>query len=239
MQGIVTFTGRTFYPLSPRAEDIDIEDIAHALAMKCRFSGHTQVFYSVAEHSVLVSKLVPEKYALAGLLHDAAEAYLADVAGPIKSAFQKFQEAEMRLMDVIEDKFGIVETDESYECIKTADITALEMEKATVMRRDFYRSKLGIWGYDWKTAKELFLERFNELTKGRPPVPCVSANPYPWFGLTGYESPQLPFPNPLCVPHPVSEALIDSVHHYNITTQEPYVDSDSVRFHRAFGPGTC
>lgn len=81
---IQTFTGRAFWPLRPRAEDVRIEDIAHALAMKCRFGGMTRQFYSVAQHSVLVSRIVPPADALWGLLHDAAEAYLPDVCRPIK-----------------------------------------------------------------------------------------------------------------------------------------------------------
>lgn len=52
-----TFTGRQFWPMDPRPEDLDILDIAHALSLLCRFGGHCQRFYSVAEHSVHVSTL--------------------------------------------------------------------------------------------------------------------------------------------------------------------------------------
>lgn len=87
---IQTFTGRKFWPLEPRAEDVCIEDIAHALSMKCRFTGHCREFYSVAQHSVLVSEVVAAMggdadLQLCGLMHDSAEAYLPDVASPIKS----------------------------------------------------------------------------------------------------------------------------------------------------------
>jgi hypothetical protein len=79
MSWIQTVSGRQFWPLAPKAEDVDIGDIAHALAMKCRYSGHTQKFYSVAEHSVHISlALLRDGWnpttALWGLLHDAAEA---------------------------------------------------------------------------------------------------------------------------------------------------------------------
>jgi hypothetical protein len=70
-----TFTGRRVHSLSPSSDEIDIDDIAHSLAYQCRFLGHTDGFYSVAQHSVLVSQMVPEQDALWGLLHDAAEAY--------------------------------------------------------------------------------------------------------------------------------------------------------------------
>ena len=73
-------------------DDVNIVDIAHSLAMQCRFTGHTKVFYSVAQHSVLVSKLLERRgcdhaTVLWGLMHDAAEAYLVgDVATPVKKS---------------------------------------------------------------------------------------------------------------------------------------------------------
>jgi hypothetical protein len=61
---IQTATGRPFWPIDPRPEDIDIEDIAHALSMLCRFGGHCLRFYSVAEHSVLLSQYVAPEHKL-------------------------------------------------------------------------------------------------------------------------------------------------------------------------------
>ena len=86
---IHTFTGRKFDPLHPDPGQVVIEDIAHALALKCRFTGHTRTFYSVAEHSVRVAALLgfwghnPQTQ-LQGLLHDASEAYLPDISATIK-----------------------------------------------------------------------------------------------------------------------------------------------------------
>ena len=74
-----TYTGIQFWPLDPRPEEIDIQDIAHALSLLCRFNGHCQRFYSVAEHSVHVSTILAPEFGLWGLLHDAAEAYLSDI----------------------------------------------------------------------------------------------------------------------------------------------------------------
>ena len=76
---IQTYTGRQFWPLDPRIEDIDIHDIAHALSHQCRYSGHCLRFYSVAEHSVLLSHHVAGEHMLWALLHDAWEAYLAAI----------------------------------------------------------------------------------------------------------------------------------------------------------------
>ena len=81
---IETYTGRKFFPLNPRARDLCIEDIAHALAMTCRYNGHCSEFYSVAQHSCIVSDLCEERWKMAGLMHDAAEAYLGDVVSPVK-----------------------------------------------------------------------------------------------------------------------------------------------------------
>jgi 5'-deoxynucleotidase YfbR-like HD superfamily hydrolase len=83
----VTATGKTAFVLSPDESDIDIVDIAIGLSRICRFGGHLKPevpFYSVAQHSVLVSHIVPEELALRALLHDAAEAYLGDVIRPLK-----------------------------------------------------------------------------------------------------------------------------------------------------------
>ncbi len=101
MNWIQTFTGKLFYPLDPRAQDIDLRDIAHSLSLQCRFNGHCSAFYSVAEHSVRVSLALPVDLALWGLLHDAAEAYLGDLPRPIKGQMPSYRQAEARLLEVI------------------------------------------------------------------------------------------------------------------------------------------
>lgn len=102
-----TFTGRAFYPLDPRAEDVDPVDIAHALSMLCRYGGHTQRFYSVAEHCVLMSRKVAPEHALAALLHDATEAYVGDVIRPIKHSLPDYCTIEDRVALAIAERFGI------------------------------------------------------------------------------------------------------------------------------------
>lgn len=103
-----TYQGIQFYPLDPKPEDIRIDDIAHALSMKCRYNGHCKEFYSVAQHSVLVAeeclrrKPGDLKFALWGLLHDAAEAYLPDIPRPIKRMdIGILKECEENIMRVI------------------------------------------------------------------------------------------------------------------------------------------
>jgi len=107
---IQTFTGIAFYPLDPRVEDIDILDIAHALSNMCRFTGHTKVFYSVAEHSCRVAEILPRELKLWGLLHDASEAYLVDLPRPLKrhtSLGSIYRSIEDTLMLTICNKFGL------------------------------------------------------------------------------------------------------------------------------------
>ncbi|BAQ16065.1 phosphohydrolase [Methyloceanibacter caenitepidi] len=102
-----TFTGKQFWPLDPHPDDIDIRDIAHALANTCRFNGHCLRFYSVAEHSVAVAENVPLEHRLTALLHDAAEAYLADVPRPVKPYLSGYKDIERQLDECIAEKFGL------------------------------------------------------------------------------------------------------------------------------------
>ena len=84
-----TVSGRWVNPFDPDPEQLDAGDIARALANQCRFGGHSRVFYSVAQHCVIVSRVVEERGGdvedvFAALMHDAGEAYLGDMPHPIK-----------------------------------------------------------------------------------------------------------------------------------------------------------
>lgn len=105
---IQVISGAPFWPLDPRPEEIDINDIAWSLSMQCRYAGHVTRFYSVAEHSILVSQLVPATDALWGLLHDATEAYLQDLVQPLKVDLPEYRAHEDRLMACIAQRFGLV-----------------------------------------------------------------------------------------------------------------------------------
>lgn len=86
--------GSIFEPLEPRSWHFDLESIALALSNKCRFGGRCE-FYSVAQHSVLVSRRLDDGWrAMAGLFHDAAEAWLPDLPAPLKPHFYVFRRAE-------------------------------------------------------------------------------------------------------------------------------------------------
>lgn len=127
-----TFTGRKFWPLDPRPEEVDIFDIAHALAMTCRYGGHTSRFYSVAEHSVLVARFAPGGQKLAALLHDAAEAYFGDVIRPLKKHI-RVGPVERRLESAIADRFGLTLFDMHAPEIKLIDNRILLDERDELM----------------------------------------------------------------------------------------------------------
>jgi uncharacterized protein len=130
---IETFTGRRFYVLDPRAQDVSIDDIAHALSMICRFTGHVREFYSVAEHSVRTSYACLPEDALWGLLHDASEAYVSDMSRPLKHTPEMlhYREAEHRIMNVIADHFGLDHQEPA--SVKLADSRLLLTEKRDLM----------------------------------------------------------------------------------------------------------
>lgn len=180
---IQTFTLRQFWPLDPRPEDVSIADIGHALSMMCRFTGHVHAFYSVAEHSVRVSLEAARRatrggmsagdvtrIARWGLLHDASEAYLVDLARPIKRTpeMAAYREAEERIMSAIADRFGIGRVEPSL--VKSADVALCYTEA-----RDLFPGVHPAWTWHaaplpekivpcMPTAAEaLFRARFEEL----------------------------------------------------------------------------
>lgn len=123
---LTTFSGKQFWPLDPRPEDIDPVDIAHSLSMQCRYAGHCQKFYSVAEHCVHLSNLVKPENALWALLHDASEAYLIDVPRPIKRYLNGYVELEAEVMKAICHYFEL-EIEMPLE-VKNADFRILSDE---------------------------------------------------------------------------------------------------------------
>lgn len=170
---IQTFTGRQFWPLDPRAEDVTIEDIAHALSHRCRYGGHTNRFYSVAQHSVLVSQQVPVEHALEGLLHDAAEAYLPDVARPVKDHLDGFRAVEAAVEASVAKAFDL--THPWPDAVKRVDTAILGDEVAILMApppapwRHLTVPPLGIRFpvHDPATAKRQFLAQFELLSERR------------------------------------------------------------------------
>lgn len=132
---IQTYSGMSFDLFNPDPHRISIDDIAHALSNLCRFTGHSEKFYSIAEHSVHVASLLPSYLNLEGLLHDAAEAYVGDLSTPLKhSVFLDGYRSVEGLMEVaIEDAFGLGELHSSI--IKRADRQMLVVEANALLRK--------------------------------------------------------------------------------------------------------
>lgn len=110
MSEIMTWSKKMFDPLQPKAELIDIEDIAHALSMLCRANGHFPTFYSVCQHSIncmreAEARGYSRRVQFGCLLHDASEAYLSDVTRPVKAELPRYKEIEAPLQDAIWNKW--------------------------------------------------------------------------------------------------------------------------------------
>lgn len=175
---IETASGRRFRPLAPEVGAINIEDIAHALSQQCRFSGHTRVHYSVAEHSVRVAELLrdcghPKHVQLWGLLHDASEAYLVDIPLPLKhtDAFAAYRVAERALTVAICVRFSL--PFEEPASVRVADGMLLATEARDLMpffpehwaglENEPLEEKIAPWSA--MLAKHAFLSVFEELTQ--------------------------------------------------------------------------
>jgi hypothetical protein len=155
---------------APERSRYTIEDIARGLSKMPRFSGQTDRLYSVAQHCVLVSKLVPEEFALAGLLHDAAEAFMADIPSPLKRMLPGYIELEQRAEADMCKRFGMKFP--FHPSIKEADIRVFLAERRDMQPcvtevcyegYEAYPNKIIAW--DSHMSYIYFMRRYKELTK--------------------------------------------------------------------------
>lgn len=166
---ILLYSGSYFDFLDPASSEITIEDIAQGLSQICRFAAQCQRFYSVAEHCLHVSWLVPPEHAYAALMHDAAEAVVGDVSKPLKDLIPEYRVIEKHVEAAIFARFGVPTP--LPPCIKEADIVMLATEQREVMRNndgwDYTRGRtpldmrLPCWSPE--EAKAHFLERYATL----------------------------------------------------------------------------
>lgn len=174
---MISVKGNRLFPLDLRSEDIDIEEIAHALSNICRFGGHCREFYSVAQHSVIVSDLCSKENELIGLLHDAAEAYCGDMVRPLKQHLSHFSVIERNIWTVIAQRFELP-FDLPLE-VEQEDARALLMEKRDILTHHEHKWMFPqcafpdltlpdqlITPINPKAARDLFLQRFVEVSRG-------------------------------------------------------------------------
>ena len=168
---ILLYSGNYFNFLQPETHNYLIRDIAHSLSLTNRYSGHTKYAYNVAQHSVLCSYLVPEEYALEALTHDASEAYLGDIASPLKQLLPEYKVIEAKVEAAIAKQYGLC-----YPfpyCVKEADMRMLRTEFEDVVSSgnipdcclQFQRA--GFYIHQWSAieSEQMFLNRYYELTK--------------------------------------------------------------------------
>jgi 5'-deoxynucleotidase YfbR-like HD superfamily hydrolase len=175
MSFIQTLSGKHFDYLNAQKDDVDIEDIATALSNICRFAGHLPEFYSVAQHSVLCSQIVPAEYAFEALMHDAAEAYCQDIPAPLKRLLPDYRRIETQVDDLIRSKFGLPL--HQSDLVKYADLILLATERRDLEIDDGTQCLIleGVPASDLiqvvplrpGQAYGLFMDRFNELSEAR------------------------------------------------------------------------
>ncbi len=141
-----TYTGKKIDPMSMTADDVSIQDIAHALSLTCRGGGHVSYFFSVAQHSINCMKEAKargwsERLQLACLLHDASEAYISDIIRPVKVHLSNYLEIESSIMNVILERFGLSNLSEEENAMwKQIDDEMMNFELRSFMKGEEYRA---------------------------------------------------------------------------------------------------
>lgn len=171
MSTILTFSGLTIDLMAPDVDKLKLLDIAHALSNLCRFTGHVRTFYSVAEHSIHCSRIVEPQDALCALLHDATEAYLGDVASPLKRLLPHYKILEKNMWFAIATRFELPSIMPA--AVKHADMVMLATERRDLMpdSGEIWTDLTGVTPLPQRiepmtplVAEFQFLSRFIELT---------------------------------------------------------------------------
>ncbi|MBO5389858.1 MAG: phosphohydrolase [Lachnospiraceae bacterium] len=172
---ILTYKKVKFTPTAPVADDVYIEDIAHALSMLCRANGHYSSFYSIGAHCLncyeeACARRETPRVKMACLLHDACEAYISDITRPVKQYLEEYQAIEERLSNVIYEKFlGSPLTEYEKKMIKIIDDAMLyheflefsgekleEEAPYVAATPDFYRGTM-------KQVEQEYIDVFNSI----------------------------------------------------------------------------
>jgi hypothetical protein len=165
---IRTFSGLLFDVLNPDPADIRIEDVAHHLSNICRFTGGTRFHYSVGQHSLIGSYLVPKEHARCFLLHDTPEAYINDMARPVKylEGMGLYRDTEQSIWLAVAEKFDLPV--DMPACVKEVDdklcaTEGFQLIKDYVPRLQPY-DNLVIGQMSPEFVESQFLARYYELS---------------------------------------------------------------------------
>lgn len=159
--GILTYTSITFYPLAPKIDEVKIEDIAHALSQMCRANGHFKTFYSVGQHSINCAlearaRGLSARMQLACLLHDASEAYIADITRPVKCFLDEYRKIEQNLQHVIYAKFKLDDlTGEEIRNIAEIDDALLYYEFEQLHHKGIHESSYQLYSQPDVTERKM------------------------------------------------------------------------------------
>lgn len=165
--------GGHFDFLEPEKSVFTIKDVARGLSNISRFSGHVHRPYTVSQHSVIVSRIVPEEHALAALLHDSCEAFLGDVSKPLKNLLPDYMALEIKAETEVLKRFGVKFP--LHPCVKEADNIAFVTERRDLQPGVAVDAKFAgvkpldqkIIPWDCHMSYIYFVRRYEELTKGR------------------------------------------------------------------------
>ena len=178
MPTITTYRGIRMNPVEPRAEDINIQDIAHALSMVCRGGGHVKSFFSVAQHCLICAEEarlrgLSARVQLGALLHDGSEAYMSDLVRPVKEQIPQYRTIENRLIDTIWDSFipGETLTEDERRMIKEIDDDAMSWDMKILLGDEInqnYRNLRELPEHRFMPMNQVeadFLKKFDQLRR--------------------------------------------------------------------------
>lgn len=168
---IMTASGKYFNFTNPSKYKFEIESVAHALSQQCRWFGNCNKFFSIAQHSILVSYNTDEGYELEGLLHDGQESVMGDCASPLKAMLSRYSEIEVEAEKALLKQFGL--SYPLHHSVKRSDLVVLATEARDIMPvcktwpilKGVQPLKKIIQPWGPEKAKRKFLERFYELTE--------------------------------------------------------------------------
>ena len=164
--------------IDPQPDQFNYEDIAYGLSRECRFNGQTAQYYSVAQHSVLASLLVPKEYGLAALIHDGSEAFMRDICSPLKALLPDYARLERVMQGVIHEYFGLPRElpADMKRAVKRIDLLLTATERAQLMpddARDWpgvpnIQLPIKIQPMNEKEAREYFMDRVVSIMEDVP-----------------------------------------------------------------------